>query len=65
MLFDWHLFVLSSATALIAAAGYIINDYYDIKIDLVKQAWARGNRSRRYPKSGTFLHTLFSYQAEY
>ncbi len=32
---DSHLFLLSLSTVLIAAAGYIINDYYDIKIDLV------------------------------
>jgi 4-hydroxybenzoate polyprenyltransferase len=34
---DWRLFVLTTSTALIAAAGYIINDYYDIKIDLVNK----------------------------
>ena len=32
---DSRLFLLSLSTVLIAAAGYIINDYYDIKIDLV------------------------------
>lgn len=31
------LFYISLATALIAASGYIINDYYDIKIDLVNK----------------------------
>ena len=30
-------FILSFGTLLIAAAGYIINDYYDIKIDLVNK----------------------------
>lgn len=34
---DWKLFVLASSTAIIAAAGYIINDYYDIKIDLINK----------------------------
>lgn len=34
---DWQLFVLSLSTVLIAAAGYIINDYYDIKIDLINK----------------------------
>lgn len=34
---DWRLFVLSLSTVLIAAAGYIINDYYDIKIDLINK----------------------------
>jgi 4-hydroxybenzoate polyprenyltransferase len=32
-----HFFLLSFSTILIAAAGYIINDYYDIKIDLVNK----------------------------
>jgi 4-hydroxybenzoate polyprenyltransferase len=36
-LLDPNLFLLSSATILIAAAGYIINDYYDVKIDYVNK----------------------------
>ena len=31
------LFYISLATVLIAASGYIINDYYDVKIDLVNK----------------------------
>ncbi len=31
------LFVLSLSSAMIAAAGYIINDYYDVKIDLINK----------------------------
>jgi 4-hydroxybenzoate polyprenyltransferase len=34
---DWRLFALSTSTVLIAAAGYIINDYYDVKIDLINK----------------------------
>src|SRR5687768_3153762 len=34
---DWKLFVLSASTVMIAAGGYIINDYYDVKIDLVNK----------------------------
>jgi 4-hydroxybenzoate polyprenyltransferase len=34
---DWHLLVLSASTIVIAAAGYIINDYYDVKIDLINK----------------------------
>lgn len=34
---DVALFLLSSATVMVAAAGYIINDYYDIKIDLINK----------------------------
>ena len=36
-LYDIKLLLLSSSTILIAAAGYIINDYYDIKIDYVNK----------------------------
>ena len=36
-LYDFHLLLLSSSTILIAASGYIINDYYDIKIDYVNK----------------------------
>ncbi|MBL7842815.1 MAG: geranylgeranylglycerol-phosphate geranylgeranyltransferase [Cyclobacteriaceae bacterium] len=32
---DWRLFLLALSSALIAAGGYVINDYYDVKIDLV------------------------------
>lgn len=34
---DLNLFLLSSATIMIAAAGYIINDYYDVKIDIINK----------------------------
>jgi 4-hydroxybenzoate polyprenyltransferase len=51
---DPDLFILSLSTVCIAAAGYIINDYFDIKIDIVnkpervvvgrylKRRWAMG-----------------------
>lgn len=34
---DLNLLLLSISTILIAAAGYIINDYYDVKIDLINK----------------------------
>jgi len=34
---DWRLLLLSVSTVMIAAAGYIINDYYDVKIDLINK----------------------------
>lgn len=37
LIYDWRLFVLAASTVIIAAAGYIINDYYDIKIDLINK----------------------------
>jgi 4-hydroxybenzoate polyprenyltransferase len=32
---DLELFLLSLSTVLIAAGGYVINDYYDVKIDVI------------------------------
>lgn len=34
---DFRLFLLTCSTVLIAAAGYIINDYYDVKIDYINK----------------------------
>ncbi|MBC7451339.1 MAG: geranylgeranylglycerol-phosphate geranylgeranyltransferase [Cytophagales bacterium] len=34
---DWRFFLLVLCTVMVAAAGYIINDYYDIKIDLINK----------------------------
>src|SRR6185369_342689 len=36
-IWDFRLLLLSSSTMIIAAAGYIINDYYDVKIDLINK----------------------------
>jgi 4-hydroxybenzoate polyprenyltransferase len=36
-MFDRSLFLISLSTILIAAAGYIINDYFDIKIDYINK----------------------------
>src|SRR5436309_2699433 len=37
LLSDVHFFILALSTMLVAAGGYIINDYYDIKIDLLNK----------------------------
>jgi 4-hydroxybenzoate polyprenyltransferase len=34
---DWKLLITCLSTVIIAAAGYIINDYYDVKIDLINK----------------------------
>jgi 4-hydroxybenzoate polyprenyltransferase len=57
---DWKLFVLSLSTILIAAGGYIINDYYDVKIDLVnkpERVVIGQGITRRY---AILLHSLLS-----
>jgi 4-hydroxybenzoate polyprenyltransferase len=59
-IFDWRLFLLVGSTCLIAAAGYVINDYYDIKIDLVnkpERVVIGHGITRRY---AILLHTLLS-----
>ena len=61
LLIDWHLLVLAISTVSIAAAGYIINDYYDVKIDLINkpERVVIGKRvTRRY---AILLHTLLSF----
>lgn len=35
--FDLRFFFLTTSTILVAAAGYIINDYYDVKIDFINK----------------------------
>jgi 4-hydroxybenzoate polyprenyltransferase len=58
---DWHLLVLSASTMIIAAAGYIINDYYDVKIDLINkpERVVVGKKiTRRY---AILLHTILSF----
>jgi 4-hydroxybenzoate polyprenyltransferase len=37
LLTDWRIHLLMISTTMIAAAGYIINDYYDVKIDFINK----------------------------
>jgi len=60
LLFDWKLLILASSTAIIAGAGYIINDYYDIKIDLINKpdrVVIGKSITRRY---ALFFHSILS-----
>jgi len=59
-IFDPRLFILSVSTIMVAAGGYVINDYYDIKIDLINkpQRVVIGKSiTRRY---AILFHTLLS-----
>jgi 4-hydroxybenzoate polyprenyltransferase len=60
-IYDPKLFRLSVSTMIIAAAGYIINDYYDVKIDLINKpdrvVIGKGMK-RRY---ALFFHTVLSF----
>lgn len=58
---DPRLFILSLSTVLIAAGGYIINDYYDVKIDLINKpdrVVIGKSITRRY---AILYHTLLSF----
>ncbi|MGE0590095.1 MAG: geranylgeranylglycerol-phosphate geranylgeranyltransferase [Cyclobacteriaceae bacterium] len=57
---DWQLYLLAASTMMIAAGGYIINDYYDIKIDLInkpERVVIGKGITRRY---AIFFHTALS-----
>ncbi|QYH37496.1 MULTISPECIES: geranylgeranylglycerol-phosphate geranylgeranyltransferase [Algoriphagus] len=58
---DYRLYLLILATLLITAAGYMINDYYDVKIDYVNRPneviVGKGIKRRVV----IFLHTLFNF----
>ncbi len=59
-IFTTDLFLLSVSTILVAAAGYIINDYYDVKIDLINKpdrVVIGKNITRRY---AILFHTFLS-----
>ena len=54
------LWILSAATSFIAAAGYIINDYYDIKIDLVNNPDKVVIGKELPRRQAIILHTTFN-----
>ncbi len=59
-LLDWRLFLIVVSTLLISSAGYIINDYYDQKIDMVNRPdkVVVGTDLRR--RAAMFYHTCFN-----
>ncbi|MCR9249757.1 MAG: geranylgeranylglycerol-phosphate geranylgeranyltransferase [bacterium] len=58
---DWRLFLVVVSTLLISSAGYIINDYYDQKIDMVNrpEKVVVGTDLRR--RAAMFYHTGFNF----
>jgi len=52
--------ILSLSTVLIAAAGYIINDYFDIKIDLINRPHKMVLEKRIPIKTAIILHSVFN-----
>ena len=57
---DWRMFLLSASTVLIAAAGYVINDYFDIKIDLINKPGEVVVGQSITRRSAIFLHSFLS-----
>lgn len=60
ILTDYRMFLLSLSTVFIAAAGYVINDYFDIKIDLINKPAEVMVGQSITRRSAIFLHSLFS-----
>jgi 4-hydroxybenzoate polyprenyltransferase len=62
-LLDFRLYLLILATLLVTAAGYMINDYYDVKIDYINRPKAvvvgKGIKRRVI----LMLHSLFNFLA--
>lgn len=60
---DYRLYQLVFSTVIITAAGYMINDYYDVKIDYVNRpeevVVGKGIKRRVV----IFLHTIFNFAA--
>jgi 4-hydroxybenzoate polyprenyltransferase len=61
LLLDWKVFVLTASTASIAAAGYIINDYYDVKIDLINKPERVVIGKTLTRRSAILLHSFLSF----
>lgn len=57
---DGRFFLLSASTALIAAAGYIINDYYDVKIDFINKPDRVVVGKRITRRLAILFHVIFS-----
>ncbi len=58
-----EIFYLSIATMLIAAAGYIINDYYDIKIDMINKPERVVLNKTISRRTGIILHVILNASA--
>ncbi|OHX68454.1 prenyltransferase [Flammeovirga pacifica] len=60
---DIGFWLLTLSTSLIAAAGYIINDYYDIKIDAVNKPNKQVVGKVMKRRVAIFTHTIFNFIA--
>lgn len=61
LMLSWSNFLLLSlSTVLIAAAGYIINDYFDVKIDIINRPEKLILEKRIPMKLAIVVHTIFN-----
>ena len=63
VLIPFNFFLLSTSTILIAAAGYIINDYFDIKIDLLNKPGKVVLEKKIPRKQAIIAHTALNFIA--
>ncbi|MCB9047074.1 MAG: geranylgeranylglycerol-phosphate geranylgeranyltransferase [Chitinophagales bacterium] len=64
LVLTWNNFLLLSlSTVLIAAAGYIINDYFDVKIDIINRPEKLILEKRIPMKLAIVVHTIFNITA--
>lgn len=57
---DYRLFLMVVSTTLIAAAGYVINDYYDMKIDFINRPSSVLVGKSIHRRFAIILHALLS-----
>lgn len=55
-----NLFLLIGSTVLIAAGGYILNDYFDIKIDIINRPTKQIVGSKVSRRTAMFLHQVLT-----
>ena len=60
VILESEIFFISICTAMVAAAGYIINDYYDIKIDMLNKPNRVVLNKHISRRMGIFLHVAIN-----
>jgi len=60
LLTPFHFLLIALSTILIAAAGYIINDYFDVRIDLINKPQKMILEKKIPRRMAIIMHTLFN-----
>ncbi|TYQ00445.1 4-hydroxybenzoate polyprenyltransferase [Tenacibaculum adriaticum] len=61
VIFDWHLLYLVLATVVVVAAGYIINNFYDVKADRINRPLKSGLDSFLKQETKLSLYFLLNF----